>query len=162
MSGSRIGSTASAFSRTPPRMRGRCVPLSSAMSLAGCSAAWFLPAVARSRPCCWPPAFGPAVFGSLGLALTTTAFGPGALLENAALSLAGRWPLELQRAIFLLGGISIVALVISDFRKHLDAGSALLGLWVLGVLGFASLFNWTINGRRVLPMLPAVGLLLAR
>src|ERR1041385_3258896 len=105
---------------------------------------------------------GPAVFGSLGLALTTTAFGPGALLENAALSLAGRWPLELQRAIFLLGGISIVALVISDFRKHLDAGSALLGLWVLGVLVFASLFNWTINGRSVLPMLPAVGLLLAR
>jgi tetratricopeptide (TPR) repeat protein len=70
--------------------------------------------------------------------------------------------LELQRAIFLLGGISIVALVISDFRKHLDAGSALLGLWVLGVLVFASLFNWTINGRSVLPMLPAVGLLLAR
>jgi hypothetical protein len=35
-------------------------------------------------------------------------------------------------------------------------------LWVVGTLLFASFLNWTVNARSVLPLIPAVGILLAR
>jgi hypothetical protein len=38
----------------------------------------------------------------------------------------------------------------------------LLVLWVAGTFCFAGFVNWTVNGRSLLPLLPAVGILLAR
>jgi len=35
-------------------------------------------------------------------------------------------------------------------------------LWVMGTFAFTAEFNWSINGRSILPMAPAVGILLAR
>jgi hypothetical protein len=35
-------------------------------------------------------------------------------------------------------------------------------LWVLGTFLFAGFFNWSVNGRSILPMVPAVVILLAR
>jgi hypothetical protein len=133
-----------------------------------------LPAIALA-PCLWSRRglaagaalfllilVGPPLFGSLRLAFVGDGFGAGALCQNAWLTLKGTWPLELQRALWLLSGLSIAALAIADYWGHRDAPSALLGLWVFGVLIFASLCNWTINGRSILPLLPAVGILLAR
>jgi hypothetical protein len=34
--------------------------------------------------------------------------------------------------------------------------------WIAGTLLFATLVNWTVNGRSILPMAPAVGMLIAR
>jgi hypothetical protein len=56
----------------------------------------------------------------------------------------------------------VLALVVADLWKRRDAGSWLLALWVLGTLVFTGIRNWTINGRSILPMAPAVGILLAR
>jgi 4-amino-4-deoxy-L-arabinose transferase-like glycosyltransferase len=67
-----------------------------------------------------------------------------------------------QLAIFAAGGICILALAFSDWRKRKDADSLLLALWVLGTFVFASLLNWTVNARSVLPLIPATGILLAR
>jgi hypothetical protein len=38
----------------------------------------------------------------------------------------------------------------------------LLALWALGTFAFVALLNWTVNGRSVLPLIPASGILLAR
>src|SRR5208282_781567 len=55
-----------------------------------------------------------------------------------------------------------LALAVGDVWKRRDTRSWLLALWVLGTFLFTALFNWTVNGRSVLPMAPAVGILLAR
>jgi hypothetical protein len=67
-----------------------------------------------------------------------------------------------QLSLFIAGGISLLALVFSDFRKQRDADSAFLALWVLGTLTFATFVNWTVNARSLLPLIPAAGILLAR
>jgi 4-amino-4-deoxy-L-arabinose transferase-like glycosyltransferase len=68
----------------------------------------------------------------------------------------------LQLSLFIAGGISLLALVFSDFRKRRDADSAFLALWVLGTLAFATFVNWTVNARSLLPLIPAAGILVAR
>jgi len=73
-----------------------------------------------------------------------------------------RTVLSLQMVLFIAGGLGVLALAFSDWRRRQDAGSVLLLLWVLGTWGFASFVNWSVNARSVLPMIPAVGILLAR
>lgn len=72
------------------------------------------------------------------------------------------WARFLECALFVLAGLHILALGAMDFWERRDAPSLLLSLWILGILMFAIAFNWTVNGRSLLPMLPAVGILLAR
>jgi len=72
------------------------------------------------------------------------------------------------RAAFFEGGIwatcllFVCALAFADFWKRRDAHSALLCLWLVGTLCFTGFVNWIINARSVLPMAPAVGILIAR
>jgi hypothetical protein len=66
-----------------------------------------------------------------------------------------------QWSLFLLAGIAVLALPIMQMRRTRTAESWLLLLWVLGTFGFC-LLNWTINGRSILPMAPAVAILLLR
>ncbi len=68
----------------------------------------------------------------------------------------------LEVVLFLAVGILVLLLTVADFQRRRDADSLLLVLWVLGVVVFAVVLNWTINGRSLLPALPAVGILLAR
>ena len=70
--------------------------------------------------------------------------------------------LSVQLAFYVLGGISILGLAVTDWWKRKDADSLLLALWVLGTFVFVAFLNWTINARSVLPLIPAVGILLAR
>lgn len=70
--------------------------------------------------------------------------------------------------VLLQGGLSVAAALLlllvagQDAWTRRDAGSLLLLLWVLGTLLFAAFVNWTINGRSVLPLAPAAGILLVR
>ncbi|MFH1614156.1 MAG: glycosyltransferase family 39 protein [Planctomycetota bacterium] len=73
-----------------------------------------------------------------------------------------RWLLVIQLAVFVTGGLSIVALACVELCERRDAQSVLLFLWVGGTFVFASFVNWTVSGRSILPMAPAVGILLAR
>lgn len=68
----------------------------------------------------------------------------------------------LQFGLMTLGGIGVIWLAVADFYKSRDCKSFLLFLWVLGTVLFASFVNWTVNGRSILPMTPAVGILLGR
>lgn len=67
-----------------------------------------------------------------------------------------------QMFFYVAGAVSIIALAVLDFWKHRDAGSLLLALWVFGTMFFAIVVNWDVNARSMLPMIPAVAILIAR
>jgi hypothetical protein len=73
-----------------------------------------------------------------------------------------RWDVLTQFGLMSLAGLGIVWLTVADLYKCRDCKSLLLFLWVLGTFFFAGFVNWTVNGRSILPMTPAVGILLVR
>ncbi len=68
----------------------------------------------------------------------------------------------LQAAVYTTVGLSILFLAISDFMRSRDSLSWLLFLWVSGTLFFSFYLNWTVNIRTILPIAPAVGILVMR
>jgi hypothetical protein len=69
---------------------------------------------------------------------------------------------KFQIVFWAAGGIGVATLAIADVVQRRDAGAWLLALWVLGTLSFTAFCNWTVNGRSILPMTPAVGILIVR
>jgi 4-amino-4-deoxy-L-arabinose transferase-like glycosyltransferase len=70
--------------------------------------------------------------------------------------------LSTQYLLAVFAGIALCALVIEDLHRNRNATSLLLALWVLGTFVFSGFLNWTNNGRSILPMAPAVGILIVR
>lgn len=70
--------------------------------------------------------------------------------------------IRLQGSLFATIGVALLALACWDFWVHRDAASLLLSLWILGTFVFATFFNWSITARTVLPLAPAVSILLMR
>jgi 4-amino-4-deoxy-L-arabinose transferase-like glycosyltransferase len=86
-------------------------------------------------------------------------------------SLMGKYPLltgkirtlaEIQVLLWVIGGLSVLLLAGRDVWQNREANSLMLFLWVLGIFVFAGFINWTVTGRSVLPMTPAVAILLVR
>jgi 4-amino-4-deoxy-L-arabinose transferase-like glycosyltransferase len=73
-----------------------------------------------------------------------------------------KWASLVQAGLMAAAGISILWLTGADLWKSRNAGSLLLLLWVFGTFLFAGFINWTTNARSILPMAPAVGILLMR
>jgi 4-amino-4-deoxy-L-arabinose transferase-like glycosyltransferase len=73
-----------------------------------------------------------------------------------------QWGFVAQFAVMAVGGAAVLSLASLDFFKHRNADTLLLLLWVLGTFVFAAFVNWAVNARSILPMVPAVGILLAR
>lgn len=90
--------------------------------------------------------------------------GPRADATAAVESVRLHWPLiSAQLLCCTLSGVSILALAITEIWKHREnTESWLLALWVLGTWFFAGFVNWTVNARSVLPLIPAVGVLMLR
>lgn len=59
-------------------------------------------------------------------------------------------------------GMALAVLAWQDFRRARDAQGLLLALWIAGTFVFASYVNWSLNGRSVLPMIPALSIVLVR
>ncbi|MEP6604126.1 MAG: glycosyltransferase family 39 protein [Spartobacteria bacterium] len=70
--------------------------------------------------------------------------------------------IQLEGAFFAAIGAGIVALVIFDLARDRSAENLLLALWLLGTFGFATFLNWSITARTLLPLAPAVAILLMR
>ena len=103
----------------------------------------------------------------LALVLALCSLGAALYLdpENTAMAVREgqvRWLFLAQCLLFVAGGLFVVDLAVTDLWRSRDAASLLLFLWVAGVLFFAAAINWTTAGRTILPMAPAVGILLAR
>ena len=73
-----------------------------------------------------------------------------------------RWLIILQAAVFCVSAIQLFTLAFLDWRRNGTAESMLLGTWISGVFLFATIFNWSANGRSILPMVPATVILLGR
>jgi 4-amino-4-deoxy-L-arabinose transferase-like glycosyltransferase len=113
----------------------------------------------------------PLLWGGRGLAI---AAGTGLLIALllAVLKKAGEFPLTndhginwfylIQLSLFSVGGLGVLFLAGADLLKHRNPASALLFLWTTGVFLFACAVNWTVSGRNILPMLPAVACLVVR
>jgi tetratricopeptide (TPR) repeat protein len=121
-----------------------------------------LATVAFCGPWCWSRRW-------LGLGLAAVAAGLLGLAHAGQLGSfplvdagAPRWTLLAQLGVWLLAGLSILGLVVADLRQRRDAGSLLLGLWLLGTLAFAGLFNWSVTARAILPAAPAAAILAVR
>jgi 4-amino-4-deoxy-L-arabinose transferase-like glycosyltransferase len=72
------------------------------------------------------------------------------------------WGFSLQYSLFIAAGINVLSLAGFDLRKRRDADSLFLFLWVAGTFIFATFLNWSTNGRSILPMAPAVSILVMR
>lgn len=73
-----------------------------------------------------------------------------------------QWGVLLQLTVLIIAGVVLLALSIQDVMKHRNAASLFLLLWIVGTLIFAVVINWTINGRSLLPLVPAMGILIMR
>jgi 4-amino-4-deoxy-L-arabinose transferase-like glycosyltransferase len=101
---------------------------------------------------------------TVSAALPVTVVFAGGTMANTYQWLAGsgRVCAETQVFFWTVGGVCVLALALADVWQIRDAGSWLLALWVLGTFVFAAFFNWTVNARSILPMAPAVAILIAR
>lgn len=75
-------------------------------------------------------------------------------------------PYSLRYSLHVVGfvfvALNLVALVASDLLTRRDRAAILLALWIGGVFFFVVALNWTVSMRNLLPMVPAVGILVAR
>jgi len=108
--------------------------------------------------------FAPLFWRAAGLILIAFGlFAGGAMLKEYALLQHGSWaPVEFQIIFWTIGGAGVLALSATDVLHQRDSRSWLLALWLLGTFLFAAFFNWTVNGRSILPMAPVAGILIAR
>lgn len=74
---------------------------------------------------------------------------------------SGTWVLA-QLVVWCAVGVGVLALALGDLLRTRRPEAVLLLAWVLGCFAFASFVNWTLNARSVLPLIPAVGILIAR
>lgn len=73
-----------------------------------------------------------------------------------------RWAYVAQLGLFASCGLTLVAAVARELWRRRDPEARLLALWVAGTLVFAAAANWTVNGRALLPLAPAAGIVAAR
>ncbi len=72
------------------------------------------------------------------------------------------WGLIIHFGLFAAAGLSLLVMAFRDLKATRNADSVLLILWISGTFLFASLGNWTVSARTLLPMAPAVGILIMR
>jgi len=103
------------------------------------------------------PFFLPLLVSWRGLAAGILA--AGALL---LFHLAERFGLAAQIALHAVVGAFALGLPLVDFARRRSADALLLLAWVIGTFVFATWLNWTVNARSILPLLPALAILVAR
>ena len=126
----------------------------------GCAlpALMFIRALWSRRQIAW----GAAVSGVLALSFWRGWISVGSVYDYERWFHTHRFWISEQMFFYIAGAISLLALALADWWKKRDAASLLLLLWVLGTMFFAVVVYWTVNARSLLPMLPAVGILIAR
>ncbi len=74
-----------------------------------------------------------------------------------------KWSFMVQFCLAIIAGVNVLLLAAVVLWKHkADADSVLLCCWIFGTFFFAAFVNWCINGRSILPIVPAVAILLVR
>jgi hypothetical protein len=68
----------------------------------------------------------------------------------------------LQFGLLVVVGVFLLWLTLADLARSQSADAFLLTLWVFGTFAFAGFVNWTCNVRSLLPIAPALGILVVR
>ncbi len=68
----------------------------------------------------------------------------------------------IQLALMAVGGIGLLGLVVRNLRQSFDRDTIFLALWAGGTFFFTLFVNWAINGRTILPIVPALAIFVAR
>jgi dolichyl-phosphate-mannose-protein mannosyltransferase len=118
-------------------------------------AVFFMPLLWRARTL--------AAFAATAALIAAALFFEGAKLEQyISPDATSATFVEIQIIFWAVGGIGVLALAVENLWTQRDSRAWLLALWVFGTFLFASVFNWTVNGRSILPMIPAVAILIVR
>jgi len=73
------------------------------------------------------------------------------------------WCFLLQIVLLMAAGLHLLLLTAAEsWRQRRDPVTLVLALWILTGFTFATVLNWTINARSLLPIVPAVAILLMR
>jgi hypothetical protein len=116
-------------------------------------AVFFMPLLWRARTL--------AAFAATAILIAAALFFAGAKLEQfISPDATSATFVEIQIIFWAVGGIGVLALAVENVWNRRDSRAWLLALWVFGTFLFASVFNWTVNGRSILPMVPAVAILI--
>ena len=95
--------------------------------------------------------------------LTILFFTTGMMAKNYGWLAGGvRLGVAAQTFFWSAGGIFVIALAAAELWQKRDAPAWLLALWVGGIFVFSIFFNWTVSARSLLPMAPAVAILIFR
>lgn len=102
-------------------------------------------------------------FTVTGVLLTSVAIIGGMIAKHLYwITGASLFSLEMQTILWSVGGVCVLALSINDVWQKRDPDSWLLALWILGTFAFAAFIYWLVNARAILPMAPAVAILIVR
>jgi hypothetical protein len=123
---------------------------------AGVAAAVFLAPWSWTRRTFLPLAGGVLVVAALAV------FGLGLPQAYGAVPAETKFLLGLQTIFWIAGALLLLAMVSADLVQRRDAVSWLLALWIGGTLVFAAYLNWTVNARSLLPLVPALAILVVR
>jgi 4-amino-4-deoxy-L-arabinose transferase-like glycosyltransferase len=72
------------------------------------------------------------------------------------------WSFWVQMTLLMAGGLHLLLLTTVELRQRRDTVTLMLALWILSGFIFATVLNWTINARSLLPIVPAAAILLIR
>jgi 4-amino-4-deoxy-L-arabinose transferase-like glycosyltransferase len=111
-----------------------------------------------------PLALAPALLGRRAFLASVAVLGIASAVLIQPLAAAGRasTAVLVQAGLWCAAGLGALALAADDLRRSRSPASLLLAAWVAGGFTFASFVNWSVSARGVLPLLPALGILLAR
>lgn len=151
---------AASYATDAPNQWGRMSPGKVLIGLAftgGCIGVAWIVALWPFRPKPWIGAAAVAIAVTLGVGATHSIgsfmLGP----HDGVLGLTATFV-----GLFTAGGLCLLGTAIAMMAKKADAETFLLGVWILGAFAFATVINWSTNGRSILPMAPAAAILLMR
>jgi hypothetical protein len=123
---------------------------------AGVAAAVFL------APWLWTRRTFLLLAGGVLVVAALAVFGLGLPQAYGAVPAETKFLLGLQTIFWIAGALLLLAMVSADLVQRRDAVSWLLALWIGGTLVFAAYLNWTVNARSLLPLVPALAILVVR
>ena len=103
------------------------------------------------------------IFAACTVVMIASVFADGRLLDSYSYLNRAYVPwLGFQMAFWTVGGMGVLGLVLLEIQHDRTPDAWLLCLWVVGTSVFTMFCNWTVNGRSIQPLAPAVAMLLAR
>ena len=103
------------------------------------------------------------LFTALAAVITLIVFYDGSLWQNYINLGPKSWPwIKTQIVFWALAGTTVLALTLTNLWRQRDAKTLLLTLWVGGTFYFAVECNWTVNARTLLPLTPAIAIIITQ